>query len=338
MLHQVSRIFGVVPDVDLDLMKPNQDLTDLTTAVMLSLRDAFAREKPDLIIVQGDTTTAFAASLVAFYLRIPVAHVEAGLRSYSLESPYPEEANRRFVSLMARYHFAPTPVAVSQLISEGVSAENVHLTGNTVVDAIRLVQERLTDDVVVHQVKNGLSAVMPEGWFDSGREFVLITLHRREKFGKEMEQVFATLRSLAREYPHLDFVYPVHLNPRVNVPAQELLGNVPNICLIPPQDYLTFAWLMQQCRFIMSDSGGVQEEVWSFRKPVLVLRDVTERMEAVRAGYAFLVSSDPGAIRERFGEVDSRLTAGHDYFAMANPFGDGEAAGRIVRILEEALG
>jgi UDP-N-acetylglucosamine 2-epimerase (non-hydrolysing) len=392
MLRQVSDIFGVVADVDLDLMKPNQDLTDLTAGVMVSLRDAFLREKPDLIVVQGDTTTAFAASLAAFYLRIPVAHVEAGLRSYSLESPFPEEANRRFVSLMARYHFAPTPAAVSQLLSEGVPAGSVHLTGNTVVDAIGMVQERLQDELLTNKTKfnsgvesgvsgslgqsevmgtkdisgqmkevelteiSGMSGVtelsgivgmseasetlgMDSGRFRvSSREFILITLHRREKFGRELELVFETIRSLADEYPHLDFVYPVHLNPKVKGPAQQLLGDVPNIRIIPPQDYLAFGWLMQHCRFIMSDSGGVQEEAWSFRKPVLVLRDVTERMEAVHAGYAFLVSSDPEAIRRRFREVDARLGDGHDYFTMPNPFGDGDAAGRIVRILEEVLG
>jgi UDP-N-acetylglucosamine 2-epimerase (non-hydrolysing) len=338
MLRQVSAIFGIEPDLDLDLMRPNQDLTDLTSHVLVSLREAFDREKPDLVVVQGDTTTAFAAALAAFYQRIPVAHVEAGLRSYDTFNPYPEEANRRFVSAMASFHFAPTDSARMQLLAEGISADSIHLTGNTVVDALDQVRLKLDDAAMISQIQNDLAEVMPGGWIESGREYVLITLHRREKFGGPMQQVFGALASLAEEHPELDFVYPLHLNPRVMEPARERLGGIPNVYLIPPQDYLVFNYLMKHCRFVLSDSGGVQEEVYTWQKPVLVLRDVTERMEAVRAGYAFLVRSEAEAVREAFALVNARIHEGYLFFTMPNPFGDGSAALRIGRVLEEALG
>lgn len=335
MLQQVLDIFTIRVDMDLSLMKGNQDLFDITSGALLQLRDYFTLVKPDVVIVQGDTTTAFASALAAFYLKIKVAHVEAGLRSYNIFSPYPEEVNRRCISTLADFHFVPTNLALKNLQKEHFPAAAAHVTGNTVVDALLRVKRALKGSQTVHSLSalfSGASIPAPKK-----NEFILLTLHRREKFGAEFSSVLDTLVEIAREYPALSFVYPVHLNPNVKGPVQEKLSAVSNFVLLPPLDYLSFVFLMKQCRFIISDSGGIQEECYTFRKPILVLRDVTERMEAVKAGYAFLLGSDKRKIKDAFKKVDKKIRRKHDFFPSTNPYGDGKSAKRIASILRKSL-
>jgi UDP-N-acetylglucosamine 2-epimerase (non-hydrolysing) len=335
MLKQVMDIFDIELDVDLDLMKPNQDLFDISANVLTRLRDVFADMKPDCIIVQGDTTTAFIASLSAFYLRIKVAHVEAGLRSYNIQSPYPEEANRRFISVVADYHFTPTSLAEQNLLKEGFTKNNIWTTGNTVVDALEYVKESIASKETQDKVKSSLKTLLPDGFQDS--TYVLVTLHRREKFGKSMEEALLTIKELAISHPDMNFIYPLHLNPNVFKPAKALLEETQNIYLIPPQDYLCFNYLMANSHFIMSDSGGIQEEAYTYKKPILVLRDVTERMEAIDAGYAFLVGNDREKIIKNFENIKTKLRDNFDFFSMPNPYGDGQASDRITAILTKNL-
>lgn len=333
MLRQVMDIFGIELDHDLDLMKPNQDLFDLSAHVLVGLREVFTRMKPDCVVVQGDTTTAFIASLAAFYLRIRVAHVEAGLRSHNLDSPYPEEANRRFVSVVARYHFAPTPLAKENLLREGFPDDRIWVTGNTVVDALDMVKESVSalrpDSAALRPLTDAVPAHV------LAHPYILVTLHRREKFGKQMLDVLECIKELALKHPDQSFIYPLHLNPNVFKPANDVLGTVPNVHLIPPQDYLIFNVLMANCHFIMSDSGGIQEEAFTYRKPIIVMRDVTERMEAIHAGYAFLVGQDPDVIKERYEWLDAQLRSGTDFFTGGNPYGDGRASERIVSVITQ---
>lgn len=333
MLRQVMDIFGIELDHDLDLMKPSQDLFDLSANVLVGLRDVFTRIKPDCVVVQGDTTTAFIASLAAFYLRTRVAHVEAGLRSYNLDSPYPEEANRRFVSVVTRYHFAPTALAKENLLKEGYPENRIWVTGNTVVDALEMVKESVATLRLDSDSLAPLTNVIPSEVLAS--PYILVTLHRREKFGKQMQDVLHCIKELAQKHPDQSFIYPLHLNPNVFKPANDVLGHIPNVHLIPPQDYLVFNYLMANCRFIMSDSGGIQEEAYTYRKPIIVMRDVTERMEAIHAGYAFLVGQDPDVIKERFEWLDEQLRSGTDFFKVENPYGDGRASVRIANVLIE---
>jgi UDP-N-acetylglucosamine 2-epimerase (non-hydrolysing) len=333
MLKQVMDIFDIELDVDLDLMKPNQDLFDISANVLTRLRDVFLDIKPDCIIVQGDTTTAFIASLSAFYLRIKVAHVEAGLRSYNIQSPYPEEANRRFISVVADYHFTPTSLAENNLLMEGYSKNSIYTTGNTVVDALEYVKESLASETVQSKIKASFKNVLPDGFQDG--KYILVTLHRREKFGKSMEEALLTIKELAIKYPDTNFIYPLHLNPNVFKPANALLEGVSNIYLIPPQDYLSFNYLMANAYFIMSDSGGIQEEAYTYKKPIIVMRDVTERMEAIEAGYAFLVGNDRKKIISNYEQIDAKLKESFDYFSMPNPYGDGKASERITAILSD---
>lgn len=333
MLKQVMEIFDIELDIDLDLMKPNQDLFDISVNVLTRLRDVFRDIKPDCIIVQGDTTTAFIASLSAFYLRIKVAHIEAGLRSYNIQSPYPEEANRRFISVVADYHFTPTSLAQNNLLKEGYPKDSIIVTGNTVVDALEYVKESLADKKVKDQIKDSFKNILPNN-FQKGR-YVLVTLHRREKFGKSMEEALFTIKELAKRYPDTNFIYPLHLNPNVFKPANAILEGVSNIYLIPPQDYLSFNYLMANAYIIMSDSGGIQEEAYTYKKPILVMRDVTERMEAIEAGYAFLVGNNREKIIKTFEQIDAKLKENFNYFSMPNPYGDGNASERITSFLSK---
>lgn len=331
MLKQVLDLFNLKIDYDLDLMKPNQDLFDITINSAAKLKTVLEEQRPDVLLVQGDTTTAFVSALSAFYSKIKVGHIEAGLRSYNILSPYPEEANRRFISVVTEYHFAPTKDARNNLISEGIPAKNVYVTGNTVVDALLEVKEQLKKPALEKKVKKTLKDSLPADFFD--KKYVLITMHRREKFGQEFYNVLNTIKDLAEENPDMNFVYPVHLNPNVQNPVNEVLKDTPNVILIPPQDYLNFIYLMSRCHFILSDSGGVQEECFVFRKPIIVTRDVTERNEAIKAGYAFLVGSDEKKIRKTFNTINKKLNSGHNYFITKNPFGDGKSAKKIVGIL-----
>ncbi len=318
MLKQVLDIFNLSIDKDLKLMKPNQDLFDITINSIGELKKIFTRERPDLIIVQGDTSTAFISALAAFYLKIKVAHVEAGLRSYNIFSPFPEEANRRFISVITEYNFAPTHDAAKQLLKEGFPKSKIYYTGNTVVDALLEMKKVFKSKEIKTDLQNYFSKSLGKHFFN--KKYILITMHRREKFGDELRSVLQTIKSLAEKYSDYNFVYPVHLNPNVKKPVEQILGKCSNIKLIPPQDYIKFIYLMSNCWFIMSDSGGVQEECFVFKKPILVLRDTTERMEAVNAGYAFMVGSDSKQITNKFSLVDKKLKSKFDFFTAKNPF------------------
>lgn len=322
MLDQVLDVFDIRVDVDLDLMSPNQSLNGLTSKIFAAIDSALAQVSPDLLLVQGDTTTAFAVAVAAFHRNIPVGHVEAGLRSRDLENPFPEEANRRLVSVVAGMHFAPTPLAVDNLLEEGVPRKAIVLTGNTVVDAI----EMLLD---LPAMGDGLPLDLPL----NGDRVLLVTSHRRESWGADLESICHALLELTRNFPDVSVVYPVHMNPKVRNTVESLLGGRERIYLTAPVDYLTFARLMRRSYLVLTDSGGVQEEAPAFRKPVLVLRSVTERPEASLMGLSKIVgTSSMKIVREA-----SRLLADPAaYEAMRvgeNPYGDGHAAGRIVEAI-----
>jgi UDP-N-acetylglucosamine 2-epimerase (non-hydrolysing) len=330
MLDQVLEVFGIVPDVDLQLMRPNQTLAGLTARATTALDRYLGEEKPDLVLVQGDTTTVFVASLVAFYHRIPIGHVEAGLRTGNLHSPWPEEANRVLTSHIATLHFAPTEVSRKNLVREGIRPGNIVVTGNTVIDALLLTLRR---------VRNSPPAIegLDEGLMRGKRapRIVLITGHRRENFGKGFESICRAIRELAVRFADMQFIYPVHLNPNVRTPVMQMLGRdggrpLPNVHLIEPLPYLPFVALMNRSTLILTDSGGIQEEAPSIGKPVLVMRDTSERPEAIMAGTAKLVgTSREGIVRE----TAKLLTDAKAYAAMSrksNPYGDGKAAKRIV--------
>jgi UDP-N-acetylglucosamine 2-epimerase (non-hydrolysing) len=334
MLKQVLEIFNLSIDKDLKLMKPNQDLFDITINAIAQLKKVFLKEKPDLVIVQGDTSTAFISALTAFYLKIKVAHVEAGLRSFNIFSPFPEEANRRFISVVTKYNFAPTREAEKQLLQEGFRKSKIFYTGNTGVDALLQMKKVLESKQVKTKLQNDFTQLLGKDFFS--KKYILITMHRREKFGDELNSVLYTIKALAEEYSDYNFVYPVHLNPNVKKPVEKILGRCSNLKLIPPQDYIKFIYLMSNCWFIMSDSGGVQEECFVFKKPILVLRDTTERMEAVKAGYAFMVGSDCKKISNKFSFVDKKLKAKFNFFKCLNPFGNGKSSKKIVEILKNS--
>ncbi|KPK77761.1 MAG: UDP-N-acetylglucosamine 2-epimerase [Phycisphaerae bacterium SM23_30] len=331
MLDQVMTAFDLRANRDFNLMRPGQSITDVTAEVVKALEEAFAQEKPDVVLVQGDTTTVFTAALASFYAKIPVGHVEAGLRTLTKYSPFPEEMNRRLTSRLADFHFAPTAWAKSNLLAENVSEDQIWVTGNTVIDAL---------DIIVDQVRQN-PPVLDEGFpseiITSGRRVVLITGHRRENFGAGFESICQAIVELADRYPEAEFVYPVHLNPNVRKPVFKLLKGYSNIRLIEPLGYKPFVWLMDRCYFLLSDSGGIQEEAPHLGKPVLVMRETTERPEALEAGTAKLVGVDrPTIVREASRLMDD---AG-EYAKMSraqNPFGDGRAALRIVDVLAEQL-
>jgi UDP-N-acetylglucosamine 2-epimerase (non-hydrolysing) len=323
LLDQVMPLFGLRADEDLGVMRPGQELAALTAQLVTALDEAFARARPDAVLAQGDTTTVLCAALVAFYRRVPFGHVEAGLRTGDLRSPFPEEANRVLASRLARWHFAPTETARAVLLREGVDPATVHVTGNTVIDALLRVAPRA----------RGVDLA-----FADGRRLMLLTAHRRENFGAPMEEVFGAVRELADRFTDLAVLYPVHPNPNVKEPAGRILGGHPRICLVAPLDYEPFVAAMAASHLVLTDSGGVQEEAPALRKPVLVVRRETERPEAVDAGVVRLV----GPVRERIvGAVAELLTDPAAYRAMArgvSPYGDGHAAERIVGVLRGDLG
>jgi UDP-N-acetylglucosamine 2-epimerase (non-hydrolysing) len=332
MLDQVLALFAIRPDIDLDVMRPAQDLFDVTAAVLLGLRDVLREVRPDIVLVQGDTTTCFAAALAAFYEGIAIGHVEAGLRTGNLRAPFPEEANRTLVSRLAGQHFAPTAEARDNLRREGVPAASIRVTGNTVIDALFMVRDRLADFPTAHWQEcfgRHLHARLSE----SEVPVVLVTGHRRESFGQGFDDLCAAIQALAMAHPDWTIVYPVHLNPNVQRPVRSLLSDLANVFLIEPLDYLPFVWLMNRATLILTDSGGIQEEAPSLGKPVLVTREVTERPEAVAAGTVRLVGTDRDRI---IAEVETLLTDRTAYDRMArahNPYGDGRAAARIVEHL-----
>lgn len=327
MLDQVLDLFGIQPEFDLGLMRPGQDLTDTTIGMLTGLREIFSMEKPQKVLIHGDTTTTMATALAAYYQRIAVAHVEAGLRTGDLYAPWPEEANRRIASVITSLHFAPTEKARANLLAESVPATQIHVTGNTVIDTLHYAVRQLESD-------SHLQARMAQqfAFLDGGLKTILVTGHRRENFGAGFEAICAAIAELARR-PDVQIVYPVHLNPNVQEPVRRLLGNSPQIHLIEPLDYLPFVYLMSRSHLILTDSGGVQEEAPSLGKPVLVMRETTERPEAVSAGTVKLVGADRARIAA---EANRLLDDTNAYNAMArtlNPYGDGKAAQRIVNVL-----
>jgi len=327
MLDQVLDVFGVVPDVDLHLMQPNQTLAGLTSRAIEAIDRYLEEYRPDLVLVQGDTTTVFCATLSAFYRHIPVGHVEAGLRTGNMQSPWPEEANRVLVSRLASLHFAPTERSKQNLLYEGVLPETVYVTGNTVIDALLYAVQRVRESP---RAIPGLPASVADP--SSGGRLVLITGHRRENFGEGLNAICQAILTLARDFPSVDFVYPVHLNPSVREPVYRLLSGSSNIYLTEPLDYLAFVALMDRATLILTDSGGVQEEAPSLGKPVLVLRDTTERPEALDAGTARLVGTDSRRIVAETRRLLADNAACAAMSAMSNPYGDGQASGRIIAL------
>ncbi|MGG1947536.1 UDP-N-acetylglucosamine 2-epimerase (non-hydrolyzing) [Trinickia sp. NRRL B-1857] len=331
MLDQVLSLFDIEPDFDLNVMHENQSLSDLTANILNRIGGVFDAARPDIVLVHGDTTTTLATSLAAFYRYIPIGHVEAGLRTGNIHSPWPEELNRRVTDAVASWHFAPTETAKRNLYGEGVPPEQVILTGNTVIDALLQTQERLkTDPVLAAQAAADFS------FLDPSRKLILVTGHRRESFGEPLERICLALRALARKRSDVELLYPVHPNPRVGEAVNAILGGLPNVRLIGPQQYASFVYLMSRAYLIVTDSGGIQEEAPALGKPVLVTRETTERPEALEAGTARLVGTDTARIVE---EIERLLDSRANYEAMAhaaNPYGDGHASSRILAALEQA--
>lgn len=338
MLDQVLKIFDVKPDYDLNIMKQGQDLTDVTCRVLTGLRDVFKECRPDVVLVHGDTTTSTSGALAAFYAQIPVGHVEAGLRTHNLQSPWPEEMNRQVTGRIADYNFSPTPLSEQNLKDENAHGQ-IFVTGNTVIDALHLVVDKLKSDksLAIEQEKVLNTAGYDVTRLDDGKKLVLITGHRRENFGDGFISMVTAMKDLSEKYPNVDFVYPMHLNPNVRKPIHEVFGEdltaYKNFFFIEPLQYIEFVYLMEKSTIVLTDSGGIQEEAPGLGKPVLVMRNTTERPEALEAGTVKLVGTDHDLI---VSEV-SRLLEDKDYYASmseaVNPYGDGKACGRIVDIL-----
>lgn len=329
MLDQVLELFQIQPDYDLNLMMPGQSLTDVTCNVLKGLAPVLAEFQPDVVLVHGDTTTTMAASLAAYYQQIDVGHVEAGLRTGNIYSPWPEEMNRRLTGAITRYHFAPTARAQQNLLNEGVTEPAILVTGNTVIDALLTVVDRVRNDAALQQ-----QMAQRFSFLNASKRLVLVTGHRRENFGAGFEDICQALKALTELHDDIEICYPVHLNPNVQEPVKRILGGVSRVHLIDPQDYLPFVYLMNRSHLIITDSGGVQEEAPSLGKPVLVMRDTTERPEAVDAGTVKLVGTDANTI---IAEANNLLSDDSAYQAMGrahNPYGDGEAASRIVQALK----
>lgn len=343
MLDQVLRIFEIVPDYDLNIMKQGQDLYDVTSRVLLGMRDVLKEVQPDIVLVHGDTTTSTAAALAAFYQQIPVGHVEAGLRTHNIYSPWPEEMNRQLTGRIATYHFAPTPLSRQNLVAENVKPEQIAVTGNTVIDALYMVVDKIKSN---KELDKELEEILLRSGYDvnrlsSGKKLVLITGHRRENFGDGFISMCKAIQTLTQKYPDVDFVYPMHLNPNVRKPIHEVFGedlsHLGNMFFIEPLEYLSFVYLMEKSSIVLTDSGGIQEEAPGLGKPVLVMRDTTERPEALEAGTVKLVGTDFDKI---VNEVSALLENRECYERMSkavNPYGDGKACKRIVEILYKSL-
>lgn len=337
MLDQVLHIFDIVPDYDLDIMKPNQDLYDITSRVLLGMRDVLKEVQPDVVLVHGDTTTSTAAALAAFYQQIPVGHVEAGLRTHNIYSPWPEEMNRQITGRITTHHFAPTPLAKQNLLNENVKPDQIIVTGNTVIDALHIVTKRLAEDAELQQsVQEELAEFgYNVNRLNNGRKLVLVTGHRRENFGEGFLNICYAIKNLAECYPDTDFVYPVHLNPNVRKPVFDILGDgaEKNIFLIEPLQYLPFVYMMERSYLILTDSGGVQEEAPGLGKPVLVMRNTTERPEAVEAGTVLLVGTDKAKIEQGVIDLMEKPEVYRKMSEAVNPYGDGHACERITAFL-----
>ena len=331
MLDQVLEVFGITPEYDLNIMAPNQDLYDITAKVLLGLSEVLKDFRPDTVLVHGDTTTSMAASLAAFYMQIPVGHVEAGLRTYNMLSPWPEEMNRQVTDRICTYYFAPTEQSKVNLLQENIDAKKIFITGNTVIDALLMAVDIISTTA---GVKEKMAKELQEKGYTVGdREYILVTGHRRENFGDGFLHICKAIKELAALHPEMDIVYPVHLNPNVQKPVYELLSGLSNVYLISPLDYLPFIYAMQHSTLLLTDSGGVQEEAPSLGKPVLVMRDTTERPEAVEAGTVKLVGTNAEAI---VSNVTALLLDKEMYKRMSethNPYGDGQACERIIAAL-----
>jgi UDP-N-acetylglucosamine 2-epimerase (non-hydrolysing) len=328
MLDQVLELFEIVPDYDLDLMKAGQSLNDVTAGILLSIKSVLKEFQPDVVLVHGDTATTFAASLAAYYEQIDVGHVEAGLRTGNIYSPWPEEANRKLTGALTRYHFSPTQGSKENLLSEGYSDECISVTGNTVIDALLLIKDKIDSDIALNE-----QLATEFQFLSTNKKLILVTGHRRESFGSGFERICEALAITAKNHPNVQIVYPMHLNPNVREPVNRILKGIENIYLIEPQQYLPFIYLMNRSHIILTDSGGIQEEAPSLGKPVLVIRDTTERPEAVDAGTVKLVGTDVDVIVSSINELMNDKTK---YEAMSfahNPYGDGKACQRILEQL-----
>mgnify|MGYP002404810621 FL=1 len=337
MLDQVLKIFDVKPDIDLNIMKQGQDLTDVTVRILNGMRDVFKECKPDVVFVHGDTTTSTAAALAAFYAQIPVGHVEAGLRTHNIYSPWPEEMNRQITGRIATYNFSPTPLSEKNLMEEKAHGD-IYVTGNTVIDALNMVVDKLKNDVALAKEQEDILA--KAGYnvnrLKDGKKLVLITGHRRENFGDGFIRMVTAMKDLSEKYPDVDFVYPMHLNPNVRKPIHEVFGEDltrPNFFFIEPLQYLEFVYLMEKSTIVLTDSGGIQEEAPGLGKPVLVMRDTTERPEALASGTVHLVGTDYDKIMNEVSTLLDDATAYEKMSKAVNPYGDGKACDRIVRIL-----
>lgn len=330
MLDQVLELFEIQPDYDLDLMKAGQTLPDITSRILLELTPVLKEFKPDVVLVHGDTATTFAASLAAYYEQISVGHVEAGLRTGNIYSPWPEEANRKLTGTLTKYHFSPTETSQQNLLNENYQKENIFITGNTVIDALLQVKEKIDTDIDLNAT---LESKFP--YLDKAKKMILVTGHRRESFGGGFERICEALATTAKKHPNVQILYPVHLNPNVREPVNRILKDIDNIILIEPQQYLPFVYLMGRANIILTDSGGIQEEAPSLGKPVLVMRDTTERPEAVAAGTVKLVGTSIDTITAT---LDSLLLDEKEYQKMSfahNPYGDGNASQRILDVLQK---
>lgn len=328
MLDQVLDLFEITPDYDLNLMKPGQTLNDVTARILIELKPVLQEFKPNVVLVHGDTATTFATSLAAYYEQISVGHVEAGLRTGNIYSPWPEEANRRLTGTLTKFHFAPTDTSKQNLLKENFSETDIFVTGNTVIDALLLIQDKIDKN---YALKNELAALFP--FLDESKKLILVTGHRRESFGGGFERICEALAITAKLHPEAQIVYPMHLNPNVREPVNRILSDVGNVHLIEPQQYLPFVYLMTRAHIILTDSGGIQEEAPSLAKPVLVMRDTTERPEAVQAGTVKLVGTDIDTITSNLHVL---LTDQKEYEKMSfahNPYGDGQACQRILNAL-----
>ena len=337
MLDQVLNLFDIKPDYDLDIMKPDRDLYDIFSQTLLKIRHVFGESKPDLVIVHGDTSTSIAAALAAFYKQIPVAHVEAGLRTNNIYNPWPEEMNRQLTSRISSYHYVPTRRAMSNLLKENIKRNNIIVTGNTVIDTLRLALHRIEESSLI---KRDLNLEIIQKGYDirrltKSRSLILITGHRRENFGEGLENICKAILILSEKYPEFDFLYPVHLNPNVRRSVHKILKNQPtgNIYLTDPLDYLPFIYLMQRSYLIITDSGGIQEEAPFLSKPVLVLRDNTERPEALEAGTIKLIGTNCDRIVRYVSQLIDNPSEYQKMVNMKNPYGDGKAASRILKHL-----
>lgn len=332
MLDQVLQLFEIIPDYDLDLMKPGQTLNEITTRILTELKPILREFQPDVVLVHGDTATTFAASLAAYYEQIEVGHVEAGLRTGNIYSPWPEEANRRLTGTLTKYHFAPTNTSKENLIKENYPEGNIYITGNTVIDALLMIRNKIEQD---NSLRLNLSGEFP--FLDESKKLILVTGHRRESFGEGFERICQALAFIAKEFPDVQIVYPMHLNPNVREPVNRILSKISNIFLIEPQQYLPFVYLMTKSNIILTDSGGIQEEAPSLGKPVLVMRDTTERPEALEAGTVRLVGT---SINEIVDNLNDLLTSKDSYEKMSfahNPYGDGEACIKILDALASKI-